>query len=435
MEKIEACMDSHVHWQATGEFSQRLDLSPLNSAAEILKIKPEPQHFRGEWIFGFGWDQSRWPGGAYPTREILDQWQPKNPVVLSRCDGHTYWVNSAALKAAGMLENKSLEISGGKILRSELGFPTGVLVDAAKEPIDQVMPKLSPFDIRRQLLKGVQIFNEAGFTHIRDMTCNPTQYQEALKLDQTGLLTLAVEEYFWLEEMSELSSLLEFCRSAKNSASPNLRVKGLKIFIDGSLGSESAHLSCAYHGGSHGLSLWADQELFEIFVKTWDLGLALAIHSIGDAASARVLSLLQKLKERGHEGEIHIEHAQVLQPETIEQMREFQITCHLQPCHFLSDQTWLKQRLGALYHHSFPWRALQQAGIPITFGSDSPLEKPSYANTLLGLEKSAEAGIPKLLGKPQSYMSHPDHAWCPNSFSIFSENQPTSVVFRGEHLL
>lgn len=435
MEKIEACMDSHVHWQATGEFSHRLDLSQLTNSHEILKIQPEPQHFRGDWLFGFGWDQTRWPQGAFPSREILDQWQPNHPVVLSRCDGHTYWVNSAALKKAGLLDNKTLEIPGGKILRSESGLPTGILIDAGKEPVEKVLPPLSSFDIRRQLLKGVQIFNEAGFTHIRDMTCNPTQFQEGLKLDQTGLLTLAVEEYFWLEEISQLPSLLEFCRLAQNSVSPNLRVKGLKVFIDGSLGSESANLSCAYHGGSHGLSLWSDLELKEIFIKTWELGLAVAVHSIGDAASARLLHLLQTLKEKGVEGELHLEHAQILRPETIEQMSGFDITCHLQPCHFLSDQVWLKEKLGNLYQYSFPWRSLQQAGLKMTFGSDSPLEKPSYANTLLGLEKSAEAGIPRLLGKPQSYMSHSDHSWCPNSFSIFSENQPTSVVFRGEHLL
>jgi predicted amidohydrolase YtcJ len=160
-----------------------------------------------------------------------------------------------------------------------------------------------------------------------------------------------------------------------------------------------------------------------------------AVHAIGDEAVALLVECAHALKISGREGRLHIEHAELIRPETIGKMRELNISCHMQPGHWLSDQVWLKNKIGALVDCAFPWRRLQEAGIYFDFGSDAPIEPPGLTRIFRALEASAEAGIPRLLGLPATYMSHRDLSWAPNSFTLLAEESPRQVVFRGEHIL
>lgn len=432
--RIEACFDSHVHWAATGEFNQRLILNDLESAQDIYLHRSEPRHFRGEWLLGFGWDDTKWM--SKPTRQDLDNWFPHSPIALSRCDAHALWCNTEALKRAGLLNNEINDVEGGRVERDERGVPTGLLIDRACELVQRLIPEPSGFEIRRHLLDGVKRFNDAGFTHIRDMTCNERQWNESVKLDQTGLLTLAVEEYFWLKSPSELDSLLLLLEKAKASAPENLRVMGIKIFLDGALGSEGAWLSRCYCGTSHrGLKLWEAAALEEVLRKTWEKGFHVACHAIGDGAADAIVHTATDMYRHGYNGLLHIEHGELIRPETIERMRTFPIEVHMQPAHWMSDQVWLKKKIGDLMEHAFPWRRLQEAGIAFDFGSDAPIAEPSVGRIFEAIRHSSENGIPRLLGNASSYMSHRDPAWAPNSFTLFEEEAPVQVVFRGEHLL
>jgi predicted amidohydrolase YtcJ len=432
--RIEACFDSHVHWQATGEFADRLQLHSLSSAEEVLNIRPEPRHFRGEWLLGFGWDETGWPNK--PHRRILDRWFADKPVVLQRCDAHAMWLNSEALKRAGLLSSPRPVVPGGRLEQDEAGELSGVLVDQACELIHALIPQPTGFDVRRSLLKGVQVFNEAGFTHIRDMTCTEQQWNEAVRLDQSGLLTLAVEEYFWLRGENELQTILELYSRAVAERSPNLRAKGIKVFYDGALGSEGALLSRCYHGREHsGLRLWTSAQLGEILRTCWSQGAAVAVHAIGDAAAHEVVEAALLLKESGATGALHLEHAEILRVDTIAKMKGLEVECHMQPSHWLSDRRWLQNKIGDLIESAFPWRRLQEAEIKFDFGSDAPIEVPSLTRTFQALRESAEAGVPRLLGSPVSHMSHRDLAWAPNSFTLVEDEVPKQVVFRGEHLI
>lgn len=433
--RIEACFDSHVHWSATGEFAGRLMLDHLTSASGVNDLKiDEAHHRRGDWLLGFGWDQNRW--SEKPTRQILDRKFPDKPVAFSRCDGHVYWVNTAALKLAGLYTKSPSIVAGGRIELDADGWPTGILVDQAREAIEKLIPKPSSFEVRRDLLKGIYIFNMAGFTHIRDMTCDETQWNQACKIDQAGLLTLAVEEFFWLHDGAGLGALLQFMQQARKDAPQNLRVKGIKVFLDGALGSEGALLSRCYHGGNnHGLKLWEPAALKEVFRKTWELGFDVAVHAIGDEAAAIAVSVAGELFTEGAVGRLHLEHAEILRPETIEKMKSLKVECHLQPAHWLSDSKWLKEKIGDLSQHAFPWRRLQEAEIPFDFGSDAPIEPANIGRTFQALKESAEAGIPRLLGLPNSYMGHKDLSWAPNSYTLMEDFVPKQVIFRGEHLI
>ncbi len=432
--RIDACFDSHVHWAATGEFSERLRLDHLRSPADIAELKIEAMHSRGDWLLGFGWDEAMWP--EKPTRQILDKRFPNTPVAFSRCDAHALWVNSEALKRSGLWQTEQAQGLGGRIEKGRDGWPTGILVDRACNSVVRLIPKVPSLSLRRHMLLGAKIFNQAGFTHIRDMTCDEAQWNEAFRLDESGLLTLAVEEYFKLPSLSELDPVLSTAVAARHAQSRNLRVMGVKLFLDGALGSEGAWLSKCYHGSaSRGLVLWERAELNEVLRKVWEAGLEVAVHAIGDQAADFITDVACELKSKKIAGPLHIEHAELIQASTIVKMQNLQVICHLQPAHWLSDRRWLKQKLGDIADCAFPWRRLQESGLAFDFGSDSPIEPSSLARTFQALRESAEAGIPRLLGSPASHMSHRDLAWAPNSFTLVQEEAPTQVVFRGEHLL
>lgn len=435
-EKIDNCMDSHVHWLATGEHAGRLLLGGLGCAEDVAQLKISPHHYRGEWLTGFGWDQNRWPNKSFPTKEILDRIFPDVPVAFSRADGHATWVNSQALRKVGLLNARSLpHIVGGKIIVDEAGQPTGVLIDNAKNIIDAAIPSLQTNEVCAFLLKGAQIFNQAGITHIRDLSCSPEQWMESVQLDQSGLLTLAVEQFFPALEVNHFDQALQLAVQARREATANLRAQGIKIYLDGALGSEGALLSQPYCSGSgRGLSLMTDEELEGVLRITWELKFDLALHTIGDEAVDRAARVACRLWDEGLKGCLHLEHAEMIRPESLGLLKGRNVVFHMQPCHWLSDRHFVEDKLGDLKKYLFPWQALEKGGFRFDFGSDSPIEPPSVADNLQALEDSAARFVPKLQGDPLQYHQHLDKTWTPNTYTVFKNGVAEQVVFRSRNL-
>lgn len=438
--QIDNCYDSHVHWQATGQNATRLLLHHLQSAGGIRGCEISQAHFLGDWLVGFGWDNNRWQDQTYPTKDVLDELFPDHPVSFSRADGHAAWVNSKALKLIGVLDEQGQvknipEMSGGRIVVDEQGKPTGILIDLAKSMVDQLIPEPDSNQVRSSLLQGVQTFNRAGFTHIRDVSCSEIQFDETCHLFEAGLLTLAVEQYFSADDPQDFDKALHLAKRARAENVPLVRAVGLKIYYDGALGSEGALISADYPSGSGmGLELLNESELQNLMKLTWENKFDIAIHTIGDEAVHRVVVAAEELWTQGYKGHLHLEHVEMLRPETAKKMTGRPITCHIQPCHWLSDRRWLGEKLGDLERFVFPWRLLQESEVAFDFGSDSPIEEASLRTNLLALDESAVQGVPPLLGSALDYHSHPDKAWVPNTFSQFKEGELLSVVFKGTHL-
>lgn len=412
--EISRLYDSHTHFLATGQLARGLNLFSMKSAVDLAEMPMQKSFFRGEWLVGFGWDENKWPGGELPTRFDLDKIFPDFPVFLSRADGHSSWVNSKALEKLGWLSLSGSQLpnpEGGVIARDNLGFPIGILKDAAHMAVFEKLPPLSEGQITDFLEASVQIFNHAGFTHVRDMSCSLAQWNLLQRLEDQKKLSLAYDGNFTAEGIADVDRALQDCLIAKKTETPHLRANGIKIFFDGSLGSETALLSVPYYGqaeGNRGFATWKIEDVKEAMFRSWEKRLEFSVHTIGDEAVHQIIIAAREVSAKGIVGRLNLEHVQLIRPETIVMMKPLHLRCHMQPCHWLSDQNWLKQKTGSLFSNSFPWEALRAAQIPLSFGSDSPIEVPSFFNNQKAIEESAKSGVKKFKGKVSNFHSHPD---------------------------
>ncbi|HXM77699.1 MAG TPA: amidohydrolase family protein, partial [Thermoanaerobaculia bacterium] len=110
--------DAHGHLFGLGKALETADLKGAKDAAEAARrmAATAARLPAGAWAEGRGWDQNRWPGGSFPDARDLDAAVPDRPAVARRIDGHAVWVNSAALRAAGIGAGAP-DPAGGRILR------------------------------------------------------------------------------------------------------------------------------------------------------------------------------------------------------------------------------------------------------------------------------------------------------------------------------
>jgi predicted amidohydrolase YtcJ len=385
---------------------------------------------RGHWILGFGWDQNLWVDQSVPHFKILDELFPENPVAFSRIDGHCLWVNSLAMKLGGMSASTPIEAKkNGRVELDNTGRPTGIFVDGAKTIIEEQIPLPSTSELMRNLIQGMNVFSKAGFTHIRDVGGSLQDWMLASEIEKQNELNIFCEMYFNLDKIENLSLRIDEIQESKAESRTQLRVGGLKLYFDGALGSEGAYLSHPYADGKMGTLAYDLASIEEIFRKCWEKNISIAIHTLGDEAVHQIACLARKLKANGVEGQLNLEHCEVVRPETIAILRLLNVRCHLQPSHFLTDKRWLKDKLGELYRYCFPWRNLHEAGIPINFGSDSPIELPSLLNSQRALDAAAQSGILLPPVSAWTFHSHPDGTWGRRCVTRLNDEGTVSTQF------
>lgn len=437
IEKIINCYDSHTHFWATGQVSCGLKLNSLKNAQDIKSLEIKKEHYRANWLTGFGWNQNIWENPRFPDKSILDELFPQTPVFLSRVDGHASWINSAAIEELKKLGyDFSNNPKGGIVDRDDLNQPTGILLDQAHISALLKLPDFNIFQHQSFIEESQSIFNKAGFTHIRDLSMNLNLWQLLRKMEDQKNLTLAIEAFVTVESLDDLDRVLNEIEQIKKDTSKQLRLCGVKIFIDGSLGSKTAYLSESYlNTDSNGILIWSADEIKTLLKRVWPLNLEVAIHTIGDGAVHTAVSAAREVSAEGVLGRLHLEHVQILRPETLQLMKPLHITCHMQPCHWLSDESWLKQNLSEnLVQKLFPWEQLRKNKIAFDFGSDAPIERPSLFDNQKALTESVKWGIPKLNADWKTFHTHPDLKWCP-SFTEIDNGKIKKVFFNQQEIL
>lgn len=421
--KIPRLYDSHTHFLATGEWNLGLKLGHLAEPEDVQHIQIKPEYYRADWLVGSGFNPTAWTSKTN-LKSILDQHFPQTPVSFVRLDGHSSWWNSRALEILGLQSD------------------SGILTELEHFSALAKLPSYSKEQEKFQIRTACRIFNEAGFTHIRDMTCNEPLWNLLTEMEQEDLLTLAVEENFTASKIGNLDKALKECLYARAHETKLLRSKGVKIFYDGSLGSETAYLSKPYGkdpARGHGRPLWDLSDVTELLRRSWEHKLEVSVHTIGDEAAHDIVKCARELSAKGFVGRLNLEHVQVLRPETIQMMKPLHVRCHMQPCHWLSDRAWLREKLADLHKYAFPWEALRAAQVPISFGCDSPIEAPSYFNNekaiLESAEQKLEDRIRKFTGDIGQTHAHPDVGFAPDSYTLIEDGKLKEVVFCGKSLL
>jgi predicted amidohydrolase YtcJ len=354
-----AFTDAHVHTTATGLALTGLDLSDAPSLEAALARVREFAAARPQdrVLLGHGWDAARWPGGRPPTRTELDEATGGRPLYLSRIDVHSAVVTTAMLELAPGLA------AGDGPLTADAHHAVRAAAFAAVTPAQRADAQRTALAHAASL--GIGSVHECGGPEISSED------------DFTGLLRLAAEEPgprvvgYWAEQDVAKARALGAVGAAGD------------LFVDGALGSHTACLHASYTDAEHTGTAYLDAEAVAAHVVACtEAGLQAGFHAIGDAAVTAVVDGVRTAAEkvgltRIRAARHRVEHAEMLTPETVAAFAELGLTASVQPAF---DALWggedgmYAQRLGAERARTLnPFAALLRAGVPLAFGSDSPV--------------------------------------------------------------
>lgn len=370
-------VDAHAHVMGIGIAAMTLDLSDTNTLEEALAaIKAFADANPGRpWILGRGWNQEKWGLGRFPNAAEIDSVVADRPVWLARVDGHAAWANSEAMKRANVTA-ASESPEGGRIIRIPGSRePAGVFVDAAMELVGKVVPDPRPEDRDVALRKAQDILFADGITAVADMGISIEDWQTYRRAGDIGALKLRIMAY---ANSVEAMQLIAGPAPTPWLYEDRLRLNGVKLYMDGALGSRGALLKQPYHdeGAHQGLALMTPAQMRNLMSRAASDGFQVAIHAIGDAANADVLTAIEELSE-AYEGDRRwrIEHAQIVDPQDIARFGKHGIIASMQPVHQTSDRTMAEARLGPdRLGGAYAWRSISAVGSPLAFGSDAPVE-------------------------------------------------------------
>src|SRR5471032_1202888 len=162
-------IDAHGHVFELGSLASRVQLYETTSLADAVQTVAAFNVARpdGAWLIGFGWNQEIWKLGRFPTASELDAAVGNRPAWLHRVDGHAGWANSRAMQLAGITRDTP-DPSGGKIERDADGNPSGVLVDAAMDMMDRVVPRPTEAESRAAPISAMSSLGTDGMTGDND---------------------------------------------------------------------------------------------------------------------------------------------------------------------------------------------------------------------------------------------------------------------------
>ncbi|MEL7198974.1 MAG: amidohydrolase [Pseudomonadota bacterium] len=390
-------IDAHVHVMDIGFAALTLDLSDTTSLEDALtKIKQFADENPGRpWIMGRGWNQEKWGLGRFPTAAELDAIISDRPVWLERADNHANWANTAAMERAGITA-ATKDPEGGRIIRDASGNPSGAFVDNAIGLVGKSVPKPRPADRDVAFAKAQEVLLANGVTAVADMGTQMEDWQTFRRAGDMGRLNIRI--------MSYANSVASMELMGGPGPTPwlyddKLKLLGVKLYLDGALGSRGAVLKEPYHDepNTRGLPLLTPAQLRNRMSRAALDNFQTAIHAIGDAANADVLLAIEELAET-YKGDRRwrIEHAQIVDPDDLAKFGKHGIIASMQPLHQTSDREMAEARLGPdRLDGAYAWRSVLTAGGQLAFGSDAPVEPADpFAGFAVAISRIDENGEP-----------------------------------------
>lgn len=369
---IPGFIDSHVHMRDGAQSLISVQLRDASTPAEFIKRLREFAQGRDSslWILGGVWNHELW-GGELPTRHWIDSVTGLIPVFINRLDGHMALANTTAIKLAGLrLEDRSLIVAGGEIVRDAQGLMTGIFKDNAMDLIYRSIPAL-PASLEDIGLDSAQNYLlRHGVTSVHNMgTWEDVSWFEKAKKD--GRLHLRIYACTPLPAWRKLAQHL----TDSGPGDHWLRVGGLKGFMDGSLGSHTAAFFEDFTDkkGDRGFLINTEENMAAWISAADSAGLHCVIHAIGDRANHLLLNIFENLDSINgpRDRRYRIEHAQHLKPEDIQRTGRLGIIPSMQPYHAIDDGSWAEKVIGSeRCKTTYAFRSMLDAKANLVFGSD-----------------------------------------------------------------
>ncbi len=368
--------DSHNHlvWSATElqdvDLSDVADAEALRTAIEAGLAKlPE-----GAWLRASSWDISAFPDAS---AAMLDPFTGDRPVYIAAADGHSAWVNSAALKAA-KIDATTKAPEGGRIEVDAKGNPNGLLRESATSLVSNLLPDYPDEQVDRGLQTALDEAYSYGLTAIIDPSAKEWMLRGYQRADAAGKLKMRVKAAVEIKaEEGAAGGLAKVLDYKKRYASPHLEVNAVKLFVDGVIETGTAALIEAYVGSNQAGDLLFKPELInQIAVAVDKEKLQLHAHAIGDRAIRVTLDAYEAArKANGERDSRHqITHLELIDPADIARFRPLAVIANIQalwayPDSYITDLT--EPKLGPKRSEwLYPFAALKQAGATLVGASD-----------------------------------------------------------------
>jgi predicted amidohydrolase YtcJ len=421
-------IDAHAHPVFAGHQLRRCDLRAGRSQAGYLEIiaRYAREHPDEEWITGGGWEMAAFPGGI-PARQPLDAVVPDRPVFLPNRDGHGAWVNSAALRLAG-IDARTPDPPDGRIERDAAGQPAGMLQEGAATLVSRLLPEVTEQDWYAALLAAQDHLLSLGITGWQDAIVGralgqPDPCDAYLRAAGLGTLRVNVVGALWWQRDQGLEQLPDLLR--RRVTAGRFRAASVKIMLDGVAENHTAAMLEPYLDGDGcptgetGTDFIDPAEL-PGFVTALDReGFGVHFHALGDRAVRHALDAVAAARARnggaggrarnggaggrarngGAGGRHHLAHLQVVHPEDIPRFNWLGATANIQPLWATHEPQmdeltipFLGQRRAGW---QYPFRSLHAAGALLCAGSDWPVSSP---DPLLGVHVAVNRSLPVSAG-------------------------------------
>lgn len=373
--------DSHQHLEGIGRRTRTLSLFGLPTMKSTLnKIEQwAAQTKEGDWVLGRGWIEREWTDEKrFLTAADVDKFTRNKPLFMPRADGVSALVNSKALELAGINKNTP-DPEGGKYERYADGTPTGYILATAMQTFRDIIPPETDQYIKENLRLGMIANSQMGWTHTHDagMTLRELKLLEELHKEEKML-----QKVYVAVPIKEAEQLIQ--DTPYTTGDGLIKVNGVKVFIDGTLGSRGAALLEPYSDAPHKgfMNRTTKVELMPVLEQSLKSGWQVMTHVIGDRALSITLDWYKEAwdalaKEQWNKKDLRwrLEHAQIIPPTEQERLVDMKIIPSMQPSHAIGDLNFAPSRLGPeRLSYAYPWQMLIDKGLTIVAGSDAPVE-------------------------------------------------------------
>ena len=316
-------IDAHSHPASSGRRHLRevdCDLRSVQAIQDAIR-KRAAQTPPGQWVLGFKYDDTKTEEGRRLTRQDLDAAAPNHPVMIEHRGGHTAYVNSVAIKAAGVAENEPDPL-GGEFDHDSTGKLSGWLRERATEPFRKVIPEHFTRDDYREGVKLIsKMMARTGVTSVHDTFGSPDDLRAYQDARDSGDLLLRV--YCFIGYMDIERMIAAGVRTGLGDEW--VRVGGMKMLCDGSISERTARMSQPYVGRPNDYGMWVmtEAELYEYGRKAHEAGWQIGIHANGDVAIDMTLRIYERLQREmpRRDARYRLEHCTLINDSLVQRMK------------------------------------------------------------------------------------------------------------------